>query len=105
MKLSEFYNRLTQLIKDDPQCSDYDVLFNDSNGQFAHDVVIGKELISTDKSNPHYVDDVTVILENYKTFEKSQYQPGILFQLLDAKKCEEVTNFLNETLKGSQNES
>lgn len=105
MKLSEFYNRLNQLIKDDQQCCDYEILFVDSNGQFAHDVVIGKELISTDKSNPHYVDDVTVILENYKTFEKSQYQPGILFQLLDAKKCEKVTNFLNETLKGSQNES
>ena len=95
MKLSEFYNRLTQLIADDQQCCDYEVLFVDSNGQFAYDVVIEKELISTDKTNPHYLDDIVVLLETYKTFEKSQYQPGILFQLLDAKKCEEVANFLN----------
>lgn len=98
MKLYEFYNRLTQLIEDNQGCCDYEVLFVDSKGQFAHDVLISKELISTDKSNPRYVDDITVILENYKTFEKSQYQPGILFQLLDAKKCEKVTNFLNESV-------
>ena len=96
MKLSEFYNRLTQLIADDQQCCDYEVLFVDSNGQFAHDVVIGKESISTDKTNPHYLEDIDVLLETYENFEKNQYQPGILFHLLDAKKCEKVTNFLND---------